>query len=222
MPCAPREHRHRLSSELGPALRIPWEPVLRDGLPRRRVLDELPVLRPNPRIAVERPEADARRLAPARRPAEERGSALRAEPLVEAVRGLEPLHALLPLEDPDGTRREPRLGRGRRSRPPLAARAVAVRRGQRLRHLEAHAAAEAASGERGHENDGSSTSVTSRPSEFASLTPWFRSSRRFSRSRVRIASPMNARSFGRHRACWTKIGSIVFVTSTRLRFVFSF
>src|SRR5215216_339309 len=118
MPCAPREHRHRLSSELRPALRIPWEPVLRDGLPRRRVLDELPVLRPNARIAVERPEADARRLAPAGRPAEERGPALRTEPLVKPVRGLEPLHALLALEDPD---RPARTGPGPRPPIPCAA-----------------------------------------------------------------------------------------------------
>ena len=127
-----------------------------------------------------------RRLSPAGRPAEERRPAGRAERLVEAVGRHEPGHELLAREQPD----EP--GRTRAfavtavpcaagsacsgsTRPRAAARSA--RSGRRRRGSCRSASSNAIRG-------GSSTRLTSRPSARASLMPWFRSSRRFSMSRV--------------------------------------
>ena len=58
-------------------------------------------------------------------------------------------HELLAREEAEGAGREPRLRGGRGAGAPLAARAVAVARAQRLLgHLEAHAAAHAVPGVR--------------------------------------------------------------------------
>src|SRR5947208_1131189 len=80
--------------------------------------------------------------------APERGAAGRAEVLREPVRRLVGADQLVPGEDPQRPRDDARLRGGRRPRPPLAARAVAVAgRDERLGHLEPNGAAEAPAGE---------------------------------------------------------------------------
>src|SRR4029450_13570195 len=57
-----------------------------------------------------------------------------------------------------------------------------------------------------HYGLGSSTSLTSRPSDSASLTPSWRSSSSRCTSRAYLSRPMTARALGRQSACLIKIG----------------
>src|SRR5204863_3406516 len=68
---------------------------------------------------------------------------------------------------------------------------------------------------------GSCTSLTSSPSDWASLMPVSMSSRSRCTSTERIAPPMKARSFGRQSACSTKVGRSRFAASTSRRLVFA-
>src|SRR5438132_12950368 len=63
-------------------LGVAREPVVWDRLPRRGVGHELADARPDPRIAVERPHADADRIGVIRVAAEQRRAAFAAEPLL--------------------------------------------------------------------------------------------------------------------------------------------
>src|SRR5207247_78154 len=67
--------------------------------------------------------------------------------------------------------------------------------------------------------DGIWTSLTSRPSDTARRTPVSRSSRSRRVSVSRMRAPTSSRAFGRHRACWAKIGSIAFDEATIRFFV---
>src|SRR3954470_17690376 len=106
-------------------------------------------LRPDPRIAVERAEADRARIRLARRVAEESGAALAAEDLREALLRLPGAQQLLAGGQPDGAALRADIGRRSRSGPPLAARAVAVARASEIAlvDLVADPAAETSSGE---------------------------------------------------------------------------
>src|SRR4051794_333258 len=134
----------------GRALGVARQPVVRDRLPRRGIGRELAVLRADPGVVVECPEAHADDLRVVRAPAPERRAAGRAERLREAMVGRGP-HAdeLLTFGDAQRAGLDPGLhGRGRPAAA-LAARAVAVAGGDGRRgHLEADAAAEAAAGQR--------------------------------------------------------------------------
>src|SRR4051794_15042304 len=124
------------------------EPVVGDRLPGRRVAHELPVARAHARVAVDRAEPHAARLAPACRAAEERRPTLAAEQLGPALLGIPPLHELLAGGKADAARLEGSVRRRCRAGAVLAARAVAVAGlAERGGDLEAHAAAEAAAGQ---------------------------------------------------------------------------
>src|SRR5215211_2666737 len=103
------------------------------------------------------------------------------------------------------------IGHAREARDAVVARKLVHRRrvrgGQRLESDVAVAG-------RRHENDGSSRSETSIPSDPASRTPCSRSSCSIRMSRSRMRPAMDARAFGRHRECCTKTGSIRFAIFT--------
>ena len=140
---APGEHLARL------AFGEPLEPVVRDRLPLGRIRDERAELRLDPVARVEGAEADAHHLAALRVLAPERAAAVRAEALGEPVRRPVLADELRAGEQAERPGREPRLRRGGRAGAALAARAVAIPRGERrCGHLVADAAAEAAAAER--------------------------------------------------------------------------
>src|SRR5919201_1150101 len=132
-----------------PPLLVPRQAVVRERFPRRRVRDELAVLRANPGIVVEgaEPHRDHVRIVGAAAP--QRGAARRAELLRESTLRNVRAHELLTGEDAERTGSDASRRRGGGAGAALAARAVAVARGdERLADLEPHAAAEAAAGER--------------------------------------------------------------------------
>ena len=123
------------------------QPVVRDRLPHRGVVHVLPVARTDAGVAVEAPSrtdfnSDPRALAHI-------ASRRRSRKTSRSRRRIVGAKQLLAREDPERAARDaPRDGR-RRAGPPLAARAMAVARGdERLGHLEANGAAHAAARER--------------------------------------------------------------------------
>ena len=104
------------------------EPVVGDRLPRRRVVDELAVARPHPRVAVEHAEAHA---GGSVSPGARLNSADPHSPqnsLAKPVLGLPRLHSSSPADEADAARLERRVRRGGCAGAVLAARAVAVAR----------------------------------------------------------------------------------------------
>src|SRR5215210_696804 len=148
-----KSHPGRPSEWLGARLTLAeaLEPVVRDGLPGRRVGDVRTPARAHARIAVEGPQAHAHLCGVLGVAAEEVRPALPAKALLEtAVRRAPGFHQLLSLQQPEGPAVDPRLCRRSRPRASLAASAVAVPRSRRrLGELEADASAQAASRHRG-------------------------------------------------------------------------
>ena len=151
--CRPASLRPRRAPSGGRALVVPGQPVVGDRLPRGRVRDELPVLRPDAGIAVERAEPDADDPGSGRAAAPERAAAGRAEALRPARRPAAPTRARAP---------RPRRSAARPAASgPEPRRPVPERRWQRVQwqydaeterlvDLVPDAAAEAAAGQRGN------------------------------------------------------------------------
>jgi hypothetical protein len=134
---------------LGRALGVAREAVLGDRLPRRRIGDELPELRPYPGVSVDRPQPHPRPGVVVGVTGEDRRAALAAEPLLVPVGWPPGLERGLALNDAERARRHGGVRRRRGSGPPLAACAVAIARAeQRPRDLKAHGTAVAATGQR--------------------------------------------------------------------------
>src|SRR5207248_9491050 len=147
------------SARAAPLL-VARQPVVWNRLPGSRVRDVLAVLRAYAGIVVERAETHAEHVGVARAVAPERTAANRAERLGPAVAWRPLAHELLALDDPQRSRSDARLRGCRGAGSPLAARAVAIRgRDERLGHLVAHGATEAAAGERGSTHGTSLSSV---------------------------------------------------------------
>src|SRR5438094_6152193 len=126
--------------------RVSRQAVLRELVPRRARVDERVVLRPDPRVAVQRAEPDRDLVAfwPVR--AEERRAADRAERFDRcSALGLEDSQQLFALEQPELLARHASLRQSEGARVLAAERAVAVvRSAEGQVDLEAHAAAETA------------------------------------------------------------------------------
>src|SRR5215211_7607498 len=135
-----RSVRLRLSEAL--------EPVIGDGLPRRRVGNECAPARPHAGIAVERPHADAHLRWVIGIAAEQVRAALAAEAFLESAVGMAPSSdEFLSLQQPEGATVDQGLSRSSCSGAALAASAVAVARGWRgLGELKTDAAAQATPG----------------------------------------------------------------------------
>lgn len=123
------------------------EPVLGDGLPRRRIGDERAPARPDAGIAIESAESHAHLRGVIGIAAEEVRSALPAEQLLVSSLWMAPSrHQLLALYELQGAPVDPCLRRARGAGPPLAASAMTVTSGQRgSPQGKANAAAQTAS-----------------------------------------------------------------------------
>src|SRR5581483_3339874 len=150
----------------GTAFREARQAVVRDRLPRCGVDHELAIRRPDPGIGVERAEPHAHRARPGI-PAPERAAARAAEALCPPLGRLPRGDELVAGDDAQRARCNASLCGSSGAGAALAAGAVAVRgRSKRLVDLVAHAAAEAAAGERQRaqwSSAGSSIPLTSTP-----------------------------------------------------------
>ena len=135
----------------------------RESAPRARRVHELPVLRPDRRVAVERAEAHRDLGVGERVAAEQRRAAVRAEQLRYARRRPERAQPLLALQEPEAALRHAPVRRGAGAGAPLAACAVAVAgRQERRGDLEAHRAAQASALERRRREGGSGAGADAR------------------------------------------------------------
>src|SRR5438105_3702889 len=138
-----------LGARLG--LREALKSIVGNRLPGDRVGDVCPPARAHPRIAVERPHADAHLGRIVRIAAEQMRAALAAEALLEPAIGMPPrLHQIASPQQAKCAAIDSCLRRRRGAGAPLAAGAVAVAGGRGgLAQLEADTAAQTAAGERG-------------------------------------------------------------------------
>lgn len=125
---------------------VAGQAVVGDRLPRRGGVHELPVLRPDAGVGVERAQADGHLLVLQRRAAEQGRPADSAEHLGQPARGRrEGAHLLMAAEQPEAGSWHAGVRGGGRAGAPLAVRAMAVARGgEGRRDLEPHGPAQAA------------------------------------------------------------------------------
>ncbi len=123
--------------------------IVWDGLPGGRRCDELPVVRPDPGVQIERSQSDCDFRIGEWVAAEQSRPAPRTEELRHAGRRLVGDNELGAVEQPEALPGDPAVGRGPGTSPPLTVRAVAVPgRENRPAHLVAHRSTQAASGQR--------------------------------------------------------------------------